>query len=128
MTCKNCWRKTLCEDKRELVLALIIFTWLVAIFNYVAVRPYDHERSSLEAIVYAQCALLGFIIVLCLAQICCKYSLLTGQYILGALFLTATIDGFIWKAIRANTKQDPEEAEHDKQFLGASQQNLANKE
>ena len=118
----------MCEDKRELVLALVIFTWLVAIFNYVAVRPYDHERFSLEAIVYAQCALLGFIIVLCLAQICCKYSLLTGQYILGALFLTATIDGFIWKAIRANTKQDPEEAEHDKQFLGASQQNLANKE
>ena len=47
---------------------------------------------------------------------------------LGALFLTATIDGFIWKAIRADTKQDPEEAEHNKQFLGASQENDANKE
>ena len=53
---------------------------------------------------------------------------MTSQYMLGVLFLTATIDGFIWKAIRANTKQDPEEAEHDKQFLGASQENLANKE
>ena len=61
MTCKNCWQKTLCEDKKELMLALIIYTWLVLIFNYVVVRPY--ERLSLEAIVYAQCTLLGFIIV-----------------------------------------------------------------
>ena len=48
---------------------------------------------------------------------------MTSQYMLGVLFLTATIDGFIWKAIRADTKQESEEAEHNKQILGASQEN-----
>ena len=54
MTWKNCCRKTLCEDSRELKFALVIYTWLVVIFNYMAVRPYDNERISLDAIVYVQ--------------------------------------------------------------------------
>ena len=53
---------------------------------------------------------------------------MTSQYMLGVLFLTATIDGFIWKAIRADANQDQEGAEHNKQIQGASHENDAKDE
>ena len=67
MTCGNCWIKTLCRDKREQVLALLCTTVLVVIFNYVIARPW--ERLSLRVIVYAQCTLLGLLVVLQVAEI-----------------------------------------------------------
>ena len=54
--------------------------------------------------------------------------MVTTQYMLGVLFLTAAIDGFIWKAIQADTKQDPEEAELNEQILDASQMDLSRDE
>ena len=105
MTCGTCWKKTMCGDKREQNLALLCVTVLVIIFNYGIVRPW--ERFSLDVIVYIQCALFGLLVVLQVAGIVSfcfvanrpKIALQISQYLLGVLFLTATIDGFICEAI-----------------------------
>ena len=127
MTVATCCKKTLCGQKYSQVYALACITALVVLLNYLLVRPW--EILSLEVFVHAQGTLLWLLGILQVIEVvsyfCCaqnrpKTSIHMCQYVLGILFLTASIDGFIHGAHRSpdtdqrtNKESDGTEVENE---------------
>ena len=104
MACGTFCRDNLKGNTHKQVYALVCITVLVVVLNYLFVQPW--ERLPLDMIVLTQSTLLWLMGFMQVVEIVCHFScsdrprvpLLMSYYVLGVLFLTATIDGFIHEA------------------------------
>ena len=111
MSAKNCMKKTMFGESRGYFIFCAIFTFLLVVVNYLAVRPWNF--LPIDVFVYTQVITLMVIVVLKVGEFCCCLNFSdepstaccnTVFYLLGALFLTATIDGFSHDDLSFDTK------------------------
>ena len=111
MTARDCMKKTTSGEGRKYLIFSVFFTFLLVVVNYVAVRPW--KFLPIDVFVYTQVATLILIIVFKVGEFCCCLNFSdepstaccnTLYYVLGALFLTATIDGFTHDDLSFDTK------------------------